>query len=283
MHTDNLLDQLTPELIPFILKNLSIQDLKKCCGINNIWKDEVLREIHKRLIVECTFIHDKVTVKALIDPKSRYNSISKTLAQKIGLYITRIYGSEYPAVKDLGIGATNASKKVMVRGWVRDEEVSISLPNIFELKPPSYVGKSNEHFLVVDKPEYDVVLGNNWLIRLGCRIDKRDARYWENNEEKRLYYVRNDIDILSPPLYTFYELLFPNFTENNSDGEVIITKFFKHYTAMDNLDLSEYYDSEYTETESSSSETETEDEGVAYVNDVPPPMILISVVNRREN
>jgi len=184
MHTDNLLDQLVPELIPFILKNLSIQDLKKCCSINNIWKDEVTQEIRKRLIVECLFIYDKVIVKALIDPKSRYNSISKTLAQKIGLYITRIYGSEYPAVKDLGIGATNAGKKVMVRGWVRDEEVSISLPNIFELKPLSYVRKSNEHFLVVDKPEYDVVLGNNWLIRLGCRIDKRDTRYWENNEEK---------------------------------------------------------------------------------------------------
>ncbi|GBC28853.1 uncharacterized protein OCT59_001152 [Rhizophagus irregularis] len=281
MHTANLLDQLAPELIPFILKNLSIQDLKKCCSINNIWKDEVTREIRKRLIVECLFIYDKVTVKALIDPKSRYNSISKTLAQKIGLYITRIYGSEYPAVKDLGIGATNAGKKVMVRGWVRDEEdagkkvmvrgwvrdeeVSISLPNIFELKPLSYVGKSNEHFLVVDKPEYDVVLGNNWLIRLGCRIDKRDTRYWENNEEKRLYYVRNGIDILSPPLYTFYELLFPNFTENNSDGEVIITKFIKHDREFDGV--SEYYDSEYTETESSGSETESEDEYVYSNND----------------
>jgi hypothetical protein len=99
-------------------------------------------------------------------------SSSKTLAQKIGLYITRIYGSEYPAVKDLGISTTNAGKKVMVRGWVRDEEISISLSNIFELKPPSYVGKSNEHFLVVDKPEYDVVLGNNWLIELGYDIDK---------------------------------------------------------------------------------------------------------------
>ena len=227
--------------------------------------------------MDCTFVIDKITVKALIDPKSRYNSISKILAQKIGLYITRIYGSEYPTVKDLGIGVTNAGKKVMVRGWVRDEVVSISLPNIFELKPLSYVGKSNKHFLVVDKPEYDMVLGNNWLIRLGCRIDKRDARYWKNNEEKRLYYVRNDIDILSPPLYTFYELLFPNFIENNSDGEVIITKFFKHYTAMENLDLSEYYDSEYTETESeySCSEDETESEGEdVYSNNVPPLMFM---------
>src|SRR4051812_8244253 len=116
MHTANLLDQLTPELIPFILKNLAIQDLKKCCSINDIWKDEVLQEIHKRLIVDCTFVDDKVTVKALIDPNSMHNSISKALAQKIGLYITREFRSEYPAVIELGIGATNADKKVMERG-----------------------------------------------------------------------------------------------------------------------------------------------------------------------
>src|SRR5438874_7617995 len=103
MHTANLLDQFAPELIPFILKNLSIQELKKCCSINNIWKDEVVREIHRRLIVECTFVDAKVTVKALIDPKSRLNSISKVLARKMGLYISREFGSKYPAVKSLGI------------------------------------------------------------------------------------------------------------------------------------------------------------------------------------
>ena len=103
------------ELIPFILKNLSIQDLKKCCSINNIWKDEALREIRKRLIVDCTFTCAKVTVKALIDPKSFYGSISKALVKKMDLYISREYGSRYPAVRDLGIGITNASKKVMRR------------------------------------------------------------------------------------------------------------------------------------------------------------------------
>ena len=87
MHTANLLDQLAPELIPFILKNLSIQELKKCCSINNIWKDEVLREIRKRLIVDCTFTHAKVTVKVLIDPKSFHGSISKALAKKINGFI----------------------------------------------------------------------------------------------------------------------------------------------------------------------------------------------------
>ncbi|CAG8735790.1 2485_t:CDS:2 [Rhizophagus irregularis] len=44
MSTANYLDQLAAELIPFILKNLSIQDLKNCCSIDNIWKDETLAE-----------------------------------------------------------------------------------------------------------------------------------------------------------------------------------------------------------------------------------------------
>ena len=177
MHTTNLLDRLAPELIPFILKNLSIQDLKKCCSINNIWKDEVVREIHRRLIVECTFVDAKVTVKALIDPKSRLNSISKVLARKMGLYISREFGSKYPAVKSLGIGATNAGKKVMVRGWLYGEKNSISIPDIFDLKLqsntlPQCLGKSYEKFLVVDKPEYDLVLGETWLWRARDRIEK---------------------------------------------------------------------------------------------------------------
>ena len=48
MHTVNLLDQLALKLIPFILKYLSIQDLKNCC-INDIWKNEVSLELPKRI------------------------------------------------------------------------------------------------------------------------------------------------------------------------------------------------------------------------------------------
>ncbi|CAG8628607.1 7412_t:CDS:1, partial [Paraglomus occultum] len=54
-------------------------------------------------------------------------------------YISRMHGSKYPAVEDLGIGATNASKKVMVRGWTDKKNISVSLPNIFELKPIPYL------------------------------------------------------------------------------------------------------------------------------------------------
>ena len=272
MHTANLLDRLAPKLIPFILKNLSIQDLKKCCTINNIWKDEVLREIRKRLIVDCTFTHAKVTVKALIDPKSFYSSISKALAKKMDLYISREYGSRYPAVRDLSIGITNAGKKVMRKGWIDREEVSVTLPNIFDEIVSSYLGIDTANFVVVDKPEYDLVLGHVWLMQTGYVVDRhqnpllyiinKPKEIEEQEREKMQYRCRKNIWGLPLSLHTFYELLFPDFTATESDGEVIITKFFKHHKVMDNLDLSEYYDSDYTETESecSSSEDETEDE-----------------------
>ncbi|RHZ43894.1 hypothetical protein Glove_822g2 [Diversispora epigaea] len=176
------------------------------------------------------------------------------------LYISRDWGSRYPAVEKLGVGATNAGKKVMVRGWTDKENISVSLPNIFELKPPSYLGKSYMYFVVIDKPEYDLVLGSTWLTRLGDRIDKRDGKYWETNEEKRIYYAINNIDIVSPSLYTFYELLFPKFTAINSDGEVILIEFSDQNVENTSIDLSEYYDSEYSETESESSDSKTESE-----------------------
>ncbi|PKY14429.1 hypothetical protein RhiirB3_426421 [Rhizophagus irregularis] len=43
-----------------------IEDLKKCCSINNIWKDEVILEIRRRLIVDCTFVNEKATVRPQI-------------------------------------------------------------------------------------------------------------------------------------------------------------------------------------------------------------------------
>ena len=49
MHTDNLLDLLPPELIPYILKYLSEQDLKNSRSINNIWERETNLEWSKRM------------------------------------------------------------------------------------------------------------------------------------------------------------------------------------------------------------------------------------------
>ena len=48
MHIVNLLERLPPELIPFILKDLSNQDLKNFRSINDIWAKEVDLEWSKR-------------------------------------------------------------------------------------------------------------------------------------------------------------------------------------------------------------------------------------------
>ena len=262
----NLLDLIPPELIQYITKYLPIQDLKNCCSLNDIWKNEVIREIRKRLIVDCTFVDKNTTVKALIDPKSQYGSISKTLAKKMDLYISREYGSRYPAVIDLGIGATNAGKKVMRRGWIDREKVSVTLPNIFDdIVPPSYLGIDTASFVVVDKPEYDLVLGHVWLMHRGYRVDryKKPPLYInifkdieEQELEKSQYRARNSIWELPLSLHTFYELLFPKFIAVESDGEAIITKFSKHKCDFDGLN--EYYDSSYSESDTSDSESESD-------------------------
>ena len=67
MHIVNLLEHLPPELIPFILKDLSNQDLKNCRSINDIWAKEVDLEWPKRktLFNFCTMslVQGKNTVK----------------------------------------------------------------------------------------------------------------------------------------------------------------------------------------------------------------------------
>ena len=49
MHIVNLLEQLPPELLPFILKYLPERDLKNSCSINNIWERGANLEWSKRM------------------------------------------------------------------------------------------------------------------------------------------------------------------------------------------------------------------------------------------
>src|SRR6266542_3755187 len=108
------------------------------------------------------------------------------------------------------------------------EIVFITLLNIFNrLKSLSYLKTNIATFIIINKSEYNLILDNSWLIGLGYNIDKQNARYWKNNKEKRLYYIKNSIQyVLSSLLYIFYKLLFPDFITINSDGKVIIIKFF---------------------------------------------------------
>ena len=73
MHTANLLP---PELIPFILKYLSIQDLKNCC-INDVWKNEVSLELPKRITLwnfrVGKMVQENDTVKDFYSKLKEYN------------------------------------------------------------------------------------------------------------------------------------------------------------------------------------------------------------------
>jgi hypothetical protein len=69
MHTANLLDQITPELIPFILKNLSIQGLYNCNSINDTWKKEVSLELFKRPEREQLLYRDLIFHKLYYQPE----------------------------------------------------------------------------------------------------------------------------------------------------------------------------------------------------------------------
>ncbi|CAG8618469.1 2885_t:CDS:2 [Funneliformis mosseae] len=125
------------------------------------------------------------------------------LVKKIDLYISREYELRYPAVRNLGISVTNAVKKY-----------------------PSYLEIDIANFVVIDKPKYNLILGN---------------------------------------------LLFSDFTATDSDGEIIITKNFKHHKVMRNLDLNTYYDLEYTEIESEYSNSKDENEN----EEIESPIIII--------
>src|SRR4051794_12351582 len=77
MHTANLLDHITPELIPFILKNLSIQDLYNCNIINNIWKKEVSLELFKRPEREQLLYRDLIFHKLYYQPEGYHQTAEK--------------------------------------------------------------------------------------------------------------------------------------------------------------------------------------------------------------
>jgi hypothetical protein len=90
MHTDNLLDQITPELIPFILKNLPIQDLYNCNSINDTWKKEVSLELFRRPPKEQLKYQDLISHKQYYQPEGYYRTAKKMwdACERIGYKFT---------------------------------------------------------------------------------------------------------------------------------------------------------------------------------------------------
>src|SRR2546421_12740557 len=77
MHIVNLLEHLLPELIPFILKDLSNQNLINCRSINDIWAKEVDLEWPKRKTLldfhTGSLIQGNYTVKEYYSKLKEYN------------------------------------------------------------------------------------------------------------------------------------------------------------------------------------------------------------------
>ena len=77
MHIVNLLECLSPELIPFIIKNLSNQDLKNFRSINDIWVKEVDLEWSKRKTLfdfqTGSLVQSNDTVKDFYSKLKEYN------------------------------------------------------------------------------------------------------------------------------------------------------------------------------------------------------------------
>src|ERR1044071_3735801 len=83
MDTVNLLEQLSPELLPFILKYLPQQELKHSRSINNIWEREANLEWRKRM--EFLFggiVQGNYTVKKYYSKLKEYN-LSKDYPEQL--------------------------------------------------------------------------------------------------------------------------------------------------------------------------------------------------------
>ncbi|CAG8516339.1 5327_t:CDS:2 [Diversispora eburnea] len=126
-----------------------------------------LHELVNGYFFLCTTIQIYLVVKlfppyndAIIDPKSHYSNISKALAEKIDCYISRDFG-----------GSRFRQRENLVLN--HEKSLSISL------------GESHEHFLVLDKLKYELVLDERWLDQL--------YNIWYNMKK-------------------FYDLLFPDDT-----------------------------------------------------------------------
>ncbi|GET51473.1 hypothetical protein GLOIN_2v1786104 [Rhizophagus irregularis DAOM 181602=DAOM 197198] len=169
-----------------------ILEMRKVC-LPWLWLHETKIDntllIMKRLIIGCTFVDlqsltngNKVTVKALIDPKSQYNSISVMLARKLDLYITRVDGSAYPAVVDLGKGTTNADDQSdfeSVSNFSKNNQHLAGMKNYFGVRL-TYISdgevkitKFSEHN--ADEKKHDFYGKPSWTKLSGIRRVKNQA------------------------------------------------------------------------------------------------------------
>ena len=90
MDTVNLLEQLPPELLPFILKYLPQQELKHSRSINNIWEREANLEWRKRM----EFLFGRI-VQGNYTVKEYYSKLKEcNLSKDYSEWLLKIYSSK---------------------------------------------------------------------------------------------------------------------------------------------------------------------------------------------
>ena len=150
MHTSNLLELLPPELIPFILKYLSGQDLKHVSSINDIWEREVNLEQSKRITLtdfrfridigaNANFISEKIVKIAYAKDNSipRVNGFlgeSYSTLGKVNLRIILNAGEKHKSIPTefivTGSDWPDQFPEILLGSpWMRENGVSLNMHN----------------------------------------------------------------------------------------------------------------------------------------------------------
>src|ERR1051325_5460830 len=131
MDTVNLLEQLPPELLPFILKYLPQQELKHSRSINNIWEREANLEWRKRM----EFLFGRI-VQGNYTVKEYYSKLKECNLSK-----------NYPEwlLKNLFIGGLSPENKTKV---LIDGLQGLALDEIVERLSPEQLSTANQVRLI---------------------------------------------------------------------------------------------------------------------------------------
>ena len=146
MHIANLLDQLTPELIPFILKYLPDQDLKHVSSINDIWEREVDLEQSRIILTNFRFridiganvnsISEKI-VKIAYTKDNRVNEFlgeSYSTLGKVNLHIILNDGKKHKSIPTefivTGSDWPDQFPEILLGSpWMRENDVTLDICN----------------------------------------------------------------------------------------------------------------------------------------------------------
>jgi hypothetical protein len=149
MNASNLLELLPPELIPFILKYLSGQDLKHVSSINDIWEREVNLEWSRIILTDFRFridiganvnlISEKIVKIAYAEDNSisRVNGLlgeSYSIIGKVNLHIILNDGKKHKSIPSefivVGSDWPDQFPEILLGSpWMRENDVSLNICN----------------------------------------------------------------------------------------------------------------------------------------------------------